>query len=237
MRTHQKRYTCRVVVGCQIMSVYPLLEKDPKVPGSIAALGWSAFTNSGVQFVSHSGGMFGVGARLTLLPDKNVACVVLTNASTGMQGTDLWDVEWEILRAVVPEFPAAPERPARPPVPSTFTPPDALIGVWEGKVRAGDADIPTKLTVEKTGQVRLEIAGKESPALTGPTPLGSLRFRGGVLIAPFMARLETADTTRAPHILLLGMKLRGDKLTGSLSAVAINQRFCFPHWIELGRQQ
>ena len=213
------------------------LERDPKAPGSNYALGWSSYTNSGVRFVSHSGGMFGVGARLTLLPEKNTACVVLTNASTGMQGTDLWEIEWEILKAVVPGFPEKPALPAPPPAPAPFAPPDSLIGVWQGKVRADGADIPAKLVVEKAGRVRLELAGQESPALTAPTPLGSLRFRDGVLLAPFMASLKTADTARAPHILLLGVKLRGDKLDGALSAVAMNQRFCYSHWIELNRQK
>jgi CubicO group peptidase (beta-lactamase class C family) len=212
-------------------------ERDFKVPASIARLGWSSYAKSGIRFVSHSGGMFGVGARLTLLPEKNTACVVLTNAASGMQGTDLWDVEWEILRAAVPGFPEAPQRPAPPAAPAAFVPPDSLVGVWEGSVRAGGVDLPAKLTVEKAGQVRLELAGQESPALTVPTPLGSLRFRDGVLLAQFMASLKTADTARAPHILLLGVKMRGDKLDGALSAVAMNQRFCYSHWIELSRQK
>ena len=211
------------------------LERDPTVPGSNYALGWSSFTNAGIRFVSHSGGMFGVGARLTLLPDKNTACVVLTNASTGMQGTDLWEVEWEILKALVPGFPEKPALPAPPPAPAPFAPPDSLVGVWQGKVRAEGVDFPTKLTVEKAGLVKLELFGQEIPALTMPTPLGSLRFRDGVLLAPFMASLKTADTARAPHILLLGVTMRGDKLDGSLSAVAMNQRFCYSHWIKLSR--
>jgi len=70
-----------------------------------------------------------------------------------------------------------------------------------------------------------------------PTPLGSLRFRDGVLLAPFVASLKTADTARFPHILLLAAKLRGDKLNGSLSAVAMNQRFCYSYWIELSHQR
>ena len=212
-------------------------ERDPKVPEGTVALGWASYTNSGIRFVSHSGGMFGVGARLTLLPEKNVACVVLTNAASGMQGTDLWEIEWEILKAVVSGFPEVPERPAPPAAPAGFEPPDTLIGVWEGKVRTDSGDLPTKLTVKNEGTVRLELAGQESAVLTRPTPLGSLRYRDGVLIAPFMAGLKTTDTARAPHILLLGVKLRGDRLDGSLSAVAMNQRFCYSHWIDLSRRK
>lgn len=212
-------------------------ETSPGDPESGYGLGWSSFRLQGMHFVSHSGGMFGVGARLTLLPEKDTACVVLTNASTGMQGTDLWDIEWEILRAVVPGFPEAPDRPAPPSPPAAFAPPDELVGVWEGRVRAGGADMPAKLTVEKGGSVRLELDGKETAALTVPTPLGRLRFRDGVLLAPFMAELKTPDTARAPHILLLGAKLRGDGLGGALSAVAMNQRFCYSHSIELDRRK
>lgn len=212
-------------------------ERDPKVPGSVMAMGWASVERSGYRFVSHSGGMFGVGARLTLLPENNVACVVLTNAAPTMQGTDLWDVEWEILKAVIPGFPEAPEVPARPSASDAFAPPDSLVGVWQGKVRVEAAELPAKLTVEKTGQVRLELAGQETAALTVPTPLGSLRFTGDVLIAQFMTGLKTADTARSPHILLLALKLRGEKLDGSVSAVAMNQHFCFSHWIELSRQK
>jgi CubicO group peptidase (beta-lactamase class C family) len=212
-------------------------ENRPGAPESSGSMGWSSYRVSGIHFVSHSGGMFGVGARLTLLPEKNTACVVLTNAATGMQGTDLWDVEWEILKAVVTGFPDAPARPAPPAAAAVFVPPDSLAGIWQGKVRADGGDLPAKLTVEKAGQVRLELAGQESVALTVPTPLGSLRFRDGVLLAQFMASLKTADTARAPHILLLGVKLRGDKMDGALSAVAMNQRFCYSHWIELSRFQ
>lgn len=212
-------------------------EASPGDPESAYSLGWSSFRLKGLHFVSHSGGMFGVGARLTLLPEKDTVCVVLTNASTGMQGTDLWDIEWEILRAVVPGFPEAPDRPVPPSPPAAFAPPDELVGVWEGRVRAGGADMPAKLTVEKGGSVRLELDGKETAALTVPTPLGRLRFRDGVLLAPFMAELKTPDTARAPHILLLGAKLRGDRLGGALSAVAMNQRFCYSHSIELERRR
>jgi len=211
-------------------------ETSPGDPESGYSLGWSSFRLKGIHFVSHSGGMFGVGARLTLLPEQDTVCVVLTNASTGMQGTDLWDIEWAILKAVVPDFPEAPERPAPPPPPAAFAPPDALVGIWEGRVRAGGIDLPAKLTVEKEGSVKLELDGRETAALTVPTPLGRLRFRDGVLLAPFLAELKTPDTARAPHILLLGAKLRGDRLGGALSAVAMNQRFCYSHSIELERR-
>jgi CubicO group peptidase (beta-lactamase class C family) len=211
-------------------------ENRPRAPESAGSLGWSSYRLNGIHFAAHSGGMFGVGARLTLLPEMDTVCVVLTNASTSMQGTDLWDVEWAILKAVVPGFPEAPDRPAPPPAPPAFAPPDALVGVWEGTVSAGGSDLPAKLTVEKEGAVKLELDGKETAALTMPTPLGALRFRDGVLLAPFMASLPTPDTARAPHILLLGAKLRGDKLGGALSAVAVNQRFCYSHRIELERR-
>jgi len=44
----------------------------------------------------------------------------------------------------------------------------------------------------------------------------------GVLLVSFLAGLKTEDTSRAPHILFLAVKMRGDKLGGSLSAVAMN---------------
>ena len=212
-------------------------EKDPQVPASIYSLGWSSFVNSKIHFVSHSGGMLGVGARLTLLPEKDSACVVLANGAPTMEGTELWDVEWEILKAIVPGFPESPEIPPPPAAPAAFIPPDSLVGIWQGNVHANNADLPVQLTIENTGQVRLELDGQENVALAVPTPLGSLGFSDDILLAPFLAGLKTPDTARSPHILLLKLKLRGDKLDGVASAIAMNQRFCYPHWIELARQK
>ena len=60
------------------------------------------------------------------------------------------------------------------------------------------------------------------------TPLGTNGFTEGIFRGPFLGTINSADTARAPHALLLNMRLRGDKLNGSASAVAMDVRFRFP---------
>ena len=53
------------------------------------------------------------------------------------------------------------------------------------------------------------------------------------LKALFMLHLTTPDAMRSPHILLLECRTRRNRLTGYVAAIAMDQTFCLPHWIEL----
>ena len=54
---------------------------DPSLPESSYKLGWSEYDLFGFKTISHGGGMPGVTTNLRLLPEENIALVVLCNRS------------------------------------------------------------------------------------------------------------------------------------------------------------
>ena len=194
-------------------------------------LGWTLIDLGGRRLISHSGGTFGAGARLTLIPRENIACVILTNGASSAEGYDLWEIERAVFAALIPGFPKAPD--AAVPAEKPFTPPDALVGAWKGAIRVDGRDLPTNLAIDKAGMVRFDIAGQVMAPIPIKNPLGSLRYDEGTFRGPFLGTIRIADTARAAHVVLLDLKLRGDKLNGSASAVAMDGRFWLPFWIDL----
>jgi CubicO group peptidase (beta-lactamase class C family) len=196
-------------------------------------LGWTIIDLAGYRLISHSGGTFGVGTRTTLIPRENIACVVLTNAASTAEGYDLWDIERAIFSALIQGFPKAPA--IQTSVDGPFNPPDALTGIWKGAIKADGRDLPVTMAIGKAGKVSLEIDGQATSPIPVKNPLGYLNYKEGILRGPFLGTLKTVDTASAPHVVLLNMKLCGEKLNGSASAVAMDGRFWLPFWIDLER--
>jgi hypothetical protein len=90
-----------------------------------------------------------------------------------------------------------------------------------------------KLTIAKDKKIRLEINGRSATQFKMATPLGEMGFNDNIFKALFMLRLTTPDAMRSPHILLLECRHRTDRLTGYAAAIAMDQTFCVPYWIEL----
>jgi len=68
------------------------------------------------------------------------------------------------------------------------------------------------------------------------TPLGPLGFRNGWLTGLFFGTIPTEDARRSSHVVFLRLQLKGDSLSGTVSAVAINQTFALPYWASLKRK-
>lgn len=133
-------------------------------------MGWTVIDFGGHRLISHSGGTFGVGSRLTLLPRQDISCVVLTNGASSAEGYDLWEIESAIIAALIPGLPKAPNVEA--PVEEPFTPPDALVGVWKGAIKVDSQDLPASLTIDMAGKVLLEIGGQAMMPIPIKNPLG-----------------------------------------------------------------
>jgi CubicO group peptidase (beta-lactamase class C family) len=222
----------RTIDAMQQASGVKILDAEAGLSGY--GLGWPIIDLAGYRLISHSGGTFGVGARLTLIPRDNIACVILTNAASTAEGYDLWDIERAIFSALIQGFPEAPVVQTPADVPLVI--PDALGGMWKGVIKADGRDLPVTMVIDKAGKVRLEIDGQVMFPVPVKNPLGNLTYKDGVLRGPFLGSLKTVDTASSPHIVLLNVKLRGEKLNGSASAVAMDGRFWLPFWIDLDRE-
>jgi CubicO group peptidase (beta-lactamase class C family) len=207
-------------------------EKDPQVPESGYGLGWGWRESFGYRFVNHNGGIAGVSTRLTLIPSKNIASVLLCNGGN----IDPWDIESAIFAALLPEYAkntqAKQEKTEKKKPPqSTF--PDSLIGEWRGKIKTYEDELQVKIIFGQDNKVNLELEGRALSSLNMKTPLGRMGFSNGVLKGMFLGNITTPDAARAPHVIYISMKLRGDKLDGCASAIAMDRNFCLPNWIEL----
>jgi hypothetical protein len=181
-----------------------------------------------------TGSMPGAESRLTLVPSENIVTAVLTNGDN----IDLWEIEKAVLEALLPgleekvksQNEKSSEGPNFSPNPS-----EAFLGTWSGSLKTHARTLPATLTISKKEKIRLEINGRSAIQLKIATPLGEMGFQDNLFKALFMLGITTPDAARAPHILLLECRHGRDRLTGYAAAVAMNQTFCLPYWIELTR--
>ena len=212
----------------------PLVIPERSLGDPRMAMGWGVVDLSGFHFVIASGSAPGTVSRLALIPDKNIAVAVLTNASASDE-LALWKIEWEAFAALIPEFPKSPEVPSEE-KPQAFVPPQELLGEWQGTVQTYQGTLPMKLSVKSGLDIAIELNGQPGAPIPVNTPLGPLAFRNGWLTGLFFGTVPTTDAQRSPHVVFLRLQLKGDTLTGSVTAVAINRTFALPHWASLKRK-
>jgi len=197
------------------------------------AMGWGIVDLAGQHFVIASGSAPGTNSRLALIPEKNLAVALLCNASLSDE-LALWNIEWETFAALVPHF---PERPAIPQnMPRAFEPPRELVGEWEGDVQTYQGRVPLKLSVKSGKEIAVEINGRPGRPIPMTTALGPLGFQNGWLSGLFFGSIPTEDAKRSRNVVFLRLRLQGDTLSGTVSAVAIDQSFALPYWASLKRK-
>jgi CubicO group peptidase (beta-lactamase class C family) len=183
-----------------------------------------------------TGWMPGATSRLALVPSENLVTAVLCNGNN----IDLWDIEKALLEAMLPGFSdeegTSAEEPSIQPETRGVSPAD-FAGSWSGEVSTYTGTIPIRIIFSKNGRADLTLGKKILPALRIATPLGEMGFQGNVFKGLYRGRIDTPDAARASHIIMLECSLRDRRLTGYLAAVAVDQYFCLPYWIELERKR
>jgi len=204
------------------------IEENPRM-----AMGWGIIGLAGQRFVIASGSAPGTISRLTLIPEKNLAMALLCNASLSDE-LALWKIEWETFAALIPNF---PERPVIPEgKPPAFVAPRELVGEWQGEVQTYQGQVPMTLSVKGGKEIIIELDGRTGGPIPIATALGPLGFQDGWLSGLFFGSIPTEDAKRSPHVVFLRLQLRGDALSGTVSAVAVNQSFALPYWASLKRK-
>lgn len=197
------------------------------------SMGWGILDLAGVRFVIASGAAPGTISRLAFIPEKEMAVAVLCNASLADEFS-IWKIEWETFAALIPGFPERPAIPAGKPSP--FRPPQALVGEWHGSAHTYQGAVPLSLSIGSDGQASVTLDGRAGGPVPLDTPLGPLAFRDGWFSGLFFGSVPTDDARRSPHVVFLRLRLRGENLTGTVSAVAVDQSFALPHWASLERK-
>ena len=184
-------------------------------------LGWSVRKNNkGLKIVGHGGGMGGVRTQLVLLPDQDVAIVILCNKSTSL----VTELENKILEHL---FPKQFETPSQI---TSNTEEKKLYGTWSGVVETYNGEKEVNLKIDKSGYAFIRIDDQPWSVLN------KLSFENNFLNGEFQGDLGTDDVNRVKYKLRLDVKYRQNKLNGALIAVPVPEkrvRNALTHWVEL----
>lgn len=196
------RQTAGALAPVSRRSVALMQERATPADGPGYGLGWELGQERGVPVVTHSGGMPGVRARLTLVPDRRAVIVVLVNGET-------WPAAlYERLLSIVglPEAPAtAPADPAEAVVPPAI--PSGFVGRWRGQLRTYESTMSFALRVDSSGHA---LAALGDAALA---PVEDLTCVDGFLYGYVAGIVPTADARRRPG--KVWMQLRVGRAPGT----------------------
>ena len=200
-----------------------------------------------------TGGMPGATSRLALVPSEGLVTVVLCNG----ENLDLWEVEKLLLAAMLPGFrdepgPRGDSTAARGDdstsmganfaagLEETIAPPDSFAGSWSGSISTSSGPIPVRMAFSRNGSSGLnldgfELDGKFLKPIGRRTDLGESGFHDGYFSSVFFGKIGTGEAARGRQVVMIECRFREGRLTGYAAAVAIDQTFIFPYWMELRR--
>jgi len=211
--------------------------------GSGYGLGWFVgVTRDGLRVVQHSGRTVGVSTVLALVPEEDLAVVVLSNTDNQWPDVMLIEIVCALLARQPEEFLPPAEGAADE---GTLAPEREIVGSWSGLAHTYQGEIPLLLEIEESGIIHAALG--EQPR----TPLQQVSYRdrrpqfqnagGGPFLRGWMqGELDTADVNRGqPYKLWLELKLRKNVLNGSLIAFSQREIYTGPlaHWVELKRSE
>lgn len=206
--------------------------RDPDVAENDYRLGWSLSHLGKYKAVSHGGGMPGVSTNLLLIPELDIAMVLLCNASYG----GLRRIGQAVLEAIIPDLKqelSAQQNPQPKPDPEPLETPESLLGRWEGEIITHEGNVPVELVIEKGKKITFRLTGKEHREDKPVGAAGRVILREDLVSARFFVKIPTEDASRFPHQTDLTLEPQGNRMSGAASAYAINSRFGLPYYISL----
>jgi len=226
----------------QKKTVRGMQHPEADVPeGGHYGLGWRIVRHaSGHRLVQHSGGMAGVRTHLVLVPRRKIVVAALANGHSGLP----FEVTGKVLEELLGRVPLNRNLAAGT-APTATGPPDSnggkktkipsdLRGRWSGHVRTYVKRLPMTLWLRDPEQARVRLGDQAS------RPLRALGFEDGFLTARFLGDIGTPDANRRRYFIALRLKLRGDVLNGSATAVGLptpRLRNALGSWVELRRAE
>lgn len=170
--------------------------------------------HNGYRRIAHTGGMPGVSTGLYLYPEEDLAIAVLTNRSNALVPQIAHRIASVMLPGYRTTFEERQDAAAdEPEAEESFQPPAELLGEWSGTIRTYEDELPLMLRFQADGDVHVRIGD----GLV--TLLNDVSFRNGRLRGRSFGTIPTEDTRRHDHDILVDLRLRGDALTGAVTAL------------------
>ena len=194
----------------------------PRADGSGYGIGFGVRERAGYPFITHNGSMPGVATRMVLFPRQQIAIVVLSNA-----GTDLArDTAERITAVLLPKWRIAANQDE--PLLAPFSVPDELRGTWQGTLSTYAKEVSVELRFLPGGDVHAKIGDQLTALVNQP------QYRDGVFSGELIAHIDTPDTARHAHAVSLSLRMRGDVLNGSATAIPVDdprEHYALTQWV------
>ena len=209
--------------------------RDPDVRDSSYAFGWETGRRYSYPIVTHGGWMDGCRAHLAMIPSEGLGVAVLINGEN-VPSIQLCD---GIFGALLPRYAgalsAATAGQGGPASPAAFRPPAGTVGTWEGAVKTHEGDVPVRLVVGTDGRLGLFRLGPDGAPGEELSPLKPPTLNRGVVVIHFPQLFATSDAAAPGHRTVLGLHLRGDRLSGEANLIASDMSYSLPSYISLKR--
>ena len=197
--------------------------------GAATAFGWfSGETKSGLRVVFKDGGQPGVSTIMYVIPEENLACVVLANRTDN--GEFVRTLVDQMAATIIPNWRTPNTSVDLPMV--DFAGGSAYYGRWSGKLQGGGTETAMSLEITPPGGgATLSLGNKAPEAIT------NLRLQGSALVGKSVGMIESADAMRNhAKWLSLKLQLRNNKLVGRIlaSVTGAGELAVLPYVIELG---
>ena len=178
--------------------------------------------------------MGGVTTSLLLIPSIQAAVVVLSNTRTALVASFSKEIADILLGergvpqpdARTTENTSAADSARQPSLSSK------LGGSWEGRIETYQRSVPFRLWVSSSGEAETQVGDRPRAEVLVAA------FEDGYLKARVKGGVGTPDAERRRYVLSLDLKLRGDTLNGSATALSIpGQKLpnALSYWAELKR--
>ena len=181
----------------------------------------------------HEGGMPGASTIIKIFPDQDVAVVVLSNRSdANALAQSLAD---ELVRTVLPDYPASPLDPVAGYSPLIEQP--GFAGQWRGRIQVDDIEVACTIEIAADGAGKLRIQAPWQAAVESPL---RAMVNGDSFITALPGRLPSRDIgANDEPLLLLKLVRTGDHLRGAVVAYSSVRRldYLLPFPTDLRRIQ
>jgi CubicO group peptidase (beta-lactamase class C family) len=196
--------------------------------GTATTFGWfTGHTKSGVRTVFKSGGQPGVATRMYMVPSENLACIALTNRSDGSEFA--FSICDQILATILPQWTRPDETPSPPRSPFIGTP--EFLGVWDGKLSDGGADMRVRLEMKSSDTATLALADKPAEKIE------EMQSEGTALAGKTVGTIQSVDAIRnGATDLSLRLMPQDGTLVGRILASAKAPGTLLPYVLSLNKK-
>lgn len=210
----------------------PVPERDHDCYYSI---GWLICKDEhGHEIHYHTGGMGGVRTILGIVPSEGLVVVVLTNSEQNLYREVCTSIFDELLPGYrETRLENEKQKVEESPEDNSWIAREKFVGNWAGAIHTYEGKRKARLVIGSDGAMTLKI--DDGPA----HPVDKAKLEHGYFTGVTLGDLRTEDDNRQEYDLNLRLRMRGDRLTGSIVSKNLPRPIVgngLSHWIDLARE-